>query len=133
MVSTSELTVVVPTDTVDLVCFLLLFFSSSVWVATMEAATRKADTFQLSVAYDATRRPWTAPYATWRSLVVTPHRRVGDVLVDGRRRCFLYIRSVADLVTAPILVAQWCRAPVDALAVLKTQDIATQLDLRQKK
>jgi hypothetical protein len=45
----------------------------------------------------------------------------------------MYVRNIVDLVIALILVAQWCRAPVDALAVLKTQDVATQSDLRQKK
>jgi hypothetical protein len=44
----------------------------------------------------------------------------------------LNVCSVADLVTALVLVAKWCRAPVDALAVLKTQDVATQSDLTQK-
>jgi hypothetical protein len=43
MVSTSELTVVMSNDTVDLVCFLFFFFASAVWVAAMEAATREAD------------------------------------------------------------------------------------------
>jgi hypothetical protein len=39
MVSTSELIVVVSTDTVDLVCFLffLFFFTSAAWVAAREA------------------------------------------------------------------------------------------------
>jgi hypothetical protein len=44
-VSTSELTVVVSTDTIDLVRFLLFFLASVVWVATMVAATREADIF----------------------------------------------------------------------------------------
>jgi hypothetical protein len=45
MVSMLELTVVVPTDTVDLVRFLFFFFASAVWVAAMEAAGQEADTF----------------------------------------------------------------------------------------
>jgi hypothetical protein len=45
MVSTSELTMVVSTDTVDLVRFHFFFFTSAVWVAAMEAAAREADTF----------------------------------------------------------------------------------------
>jgi hypothetical protein len=44
----------------------------------------------------------------------------------------LYVRSVVDLVTVPVLIAQWCRAPVDALAVLKTQDVAIQSDSTPK-
>jgi hypothetical protein len=55
------------------------------------------------------------------SLAVTPHRRVGDILVDGRRWRRLHVRHVADLVVVLILVAQWCWAPVDALAMLKNK------------
>jgi hypothetical protein len=61
MVSTSELTVVV-----DHVRFLFFFFASTVWVAAIEAAAWKADIFLASVVYAAARRPWMAPYATWR-------------------------------------------------------------------
>jgi hypothetical protein len=46
--------------------------------------------------------------------------------------CCQYVRNVADLVAALILVAQWCRAPVDALTVLQTQDVTTQSDLSTK-
>jgi hypothetical protein len=45
MVSTLELTMVVCTDTVDLVCFLFFFFASVVWVAAMVVAAREADIF----------------------------------------------------------------------------------------
>jgi hypothetical protein len=44
MVSTSELTVVVSTDTVILVLF-LFFFASAVWVAAMVTAAREVDIF----------------------------------------------------------------------------------------
>jgi hypothetical protein len=37
MVSTLELTVVVSTDTADLVCFLFLFFATAAWVAAWES------------------------------------------------------------------------------------------------
>jgi hypothetical protein len=54
-------------------------------------------------------------------LIVTPHHRVGGVLVDGRSWHRLHVRHITDLVAALILVAQWCQAPVDALAVLKNK------------
>jgi hypothetical protein len=56
-----------------------------------------------------------------RSLIVTPHHRVGKVLVDGRRWCRLDVRRVTDLVAALLLVSQWRRAPVDTLAMLHTR------------
>jgi hypothetical protein len=79
----------------------------------------------------APRRGDLGRYPTRRSggLIVAPHCRVGDVLVDGRCCCCLYIRSVTDLVVVLIFVAQWCRTPVDALAVLQTQDMTTLSDL----
>jgi hypothetical protein len=52
------------------------------------------------------------------SLAIAPHRRVGDVLVDGRRWCRLRVHHVTDFVAGLAFVAQWCRAPVDALTVL---------------
>jgi hypothetical protein len=45
MVSTLELTMVVSTDTVDLVRFLFFFFASAVWVTEMVAAAQEADIF----------------------------------------------------------------------------------------
>jgi hypothetical protein len=48
-------------------------------------------------------------------------RRVGDVLVDGVSRRCLHVRHITDLVAVLVLVTQWCRAPVDALAVLKNK------------
>jgi hypothetical protein len=46
MVSTLELTMVVSTDTVDLVRFLFFFFfASTVWVTEMVAAAQEADVF----------------------------------------------------------------------------------------
>jgi hypothetical protein len=45
MVSTLELTVVMSTDTVDLVCFLFFFLASAVLVAAIVAAAREADIF----------------------------------------------------------------------------------------
>jgi hypothetical protein len=47
--------------------------------------------------------------------------------------CCLYIRIITDLVATLIFVAQWCRAPVDAIAVLQTQDVTTQSDLSTNK
>jgi hypothetical protein len=38
----------------------------------------------------------------------------------------VYVCNVLDLVAALILVTQWRRAPVDALAVLQKQDMTTQ-------
>jgi hypothetical protein len=44
----------------------------------------------------------------------------------------LVVRSIVDLVIVLVLVAQWCQGPVDALAVLETQDLAIQSDLTSK-
>jgi hypothetical protein len=49
------------------------------------------------------------------SFVVTPHRRVRDVLVDGGNPRCLHVRHVTNLIAVQVLVAQWFRAPVDAL------------------
>jgi hypothetical protein len=48
MVSTSELTVVVSTDTVDLFCFRFFFLASIVWVAAIVAAAQEADIFPVA-------------------------------------------------------------------------------------
>jgi hypothetical protein len=48
MVSTPELTMVVSTDTVDLVCFHFFFLASAVWVAAIVAAAREVGTFPLA-------------------------------------------------------------------------------------
>jgi hypothetical protein len=61
MVSTWELTVVVSADTTDLVRFPLLFFTSAIWVAAWGQ-----ESCLPSAVCAAVRRPWTAPYATWR-------------------------------------------------------------------
>jgi hypothetical protein len=45
IVSMYELSVVMSTDTVDLVRFVFFFFVSAVWVAATEAVAREADTF----------------------------------------------------------------------------------------
>jgi hypothetical protein len=114
IVSTSELIMVVSANIADLFHFLFLFFASAASVAPWEAGI-----------FPMPRTPWRDDLG-WRptrhgtGLVVAPHRRVRDVLVDGRRRHRLHVRCVADLVTALVLV-QWCRAPVDALAVLQNK------------
>jgi hypothetical protein len=54
------------------------------------------------------------------SFIISPYRRVGEVLVDGRRRCRVLICCIADLVAMLLLVLQWCRALVDALVMLHT-------------
>jgi hypothetical protein len=38
------------------------------------------------------------------SLVVTPNRRVGDLLVDGGNRHYLHVRHITDLVAVLVLV-----------------------------
>jgi uncharacterized membrane protein YgcG len=48
MVSMLELTVVMSTDTVDLVRFRFFFLASAVWVAAIVAAVRKADIFPVT-------------------------------------------------------------------------------------
>jgi hypothetical protein len=40
-----------------------------------------------------------------RDLIIAPHRRVIDVLIDGRCWCCVYVRNVVDLVVALILIA----------------------------
>jgi hypothetical protein len=48
MVSTPELTMVVSTNIVDLVCFRFFFFASAVWVAAVVAVAREADIFPIT-------------------------------------------------------------------------------------
>jgi hypothetical protein len=126
MVSTSELTVVVSADTADLVRFPLLFFASATWVAAWEAGIFPA---ACRVRRGAATLDGALRDATGAS-VVTPHRRVRDVLVDGRRWRRLYIHHITDLVAALVLVTKRRRAPVDALAVLNTQTAETPSEPR---
>jgi hypothetical protein len=113
MVSMSELIVVMSADTADLVHFLFFFFTSAAWVATREAEifTAVCRICRGAVTLDGALRDVAEPR-------IAPHRQVRDVLVDGRRRRPLHVRCVTDLVTAPVLIAEWCRAPVDAITVL---------------
>jgi hypothetical protein len=126
MVSTPELTVVVSTDTVDLVCFRFFFFASAVWVAAIVATAQEAGTFTVACRICRDNDLGRCPMRCGRSLIVTPHHRVGDVFIDGRWWCCLYVRSVADLVVALVLVVQRCGAPVDAFAMLREQDMTAQ-------
>jgi hypothetical protein len=57
MMSMSELTVVVSTDTADLVYFLLFFFTSAIWVAAMVAGPGRRISSLPSAVYAAVRRP----------------------------------------------------------------------------
>jgi hypothetical protein len=57
MMSMSELTVVVSTDTADLVYFLLFFFTSAIWVAAMVAGPGRRISSLPSAVYAAARRP----------------------------------------------------------------------------
>jgi hypothetical protein len=135
MVSTQELIVVVSTDTVDLVSFRYFFSTSAIWVATILATAREVDIFPVAcrvhcgaTTLDGALRDdlgW-RPTRHGRSLIIAPHHRVGDVFVDGRSWCCLYVRNVADLVVALVLVAQRCGTPIDAFAVLQKQDMTTQ-------
>jgi hypothetical protein len=97
MVLTSKLIVVVSADIVDLVCF--RFFAFATWVAPWEAGIFPAvcrvrrDVATLDVAVRDVA-----------GAVVTPHRRVGDVLIDGVSRHCLHVRHVANLVAALVLI-----------------------------
>jgi hypothetical protein len=119
IVLTSERIAVVSADTSDLVRF-LFFFASVVWVA-----AKKADIFPTVCRV---RRGAATLYGAVRDVAGASSALP---TVELETYC-LHVRHVADLVTVLALVAQWCRAPVDALAVLKTQDATLQSDSTPK-
>jgi hypothetical protein len=99
MVSTSKLIVVVSADTADLVYFLFRFFTSAAWVTPWEAG--------IFPAVCRVRRDVATLDVALRDVagaVVTPHRRVGDILIDGGSRHCLHVRHVADLVAVLVLI-----------------------------
>jgi hypothetical protein len=116
MVSMSELIAVVSANTADLVCFIFLFFASADWVAAWEA-----DIFP-----------------------AVCHVRRGAATLDGalspplsrrrtrRREAPTSLAHLQHHGPCNILVVQWCWTPVDALAMLKTQDATISSDSRPK-
>jgi hypothetical protein len=123
MVSMLELTVVVSTDNICPILFHFFFLASAVWVAAIVAAAREAGILPRRLPRvprrecgDLGQHP-----PCGGSVVITPHRRIGDVLLDGRLRGRLHVRRITDLVTVLLLIAQWCGAPIDALTTLKTR------------
>jgi hypothetical protein len=118
MVSTLELTVVVVSaDTADLVRFSLLFFRLRNLGCGLGGRNLPCYLLRVQRRGD----PGWHPTRCGGSLVVTPNRRVRDVLVDGKRWCHLRVCHVVDFVVVLVLVAQRRRAPVDAFAVLQNK------------
>jgi hypothetical protein len=115
MALTLELILVVFANTVDLVRF-LFFFTSATWAAAWEVAIFPA-------VYRVHRGAATLDRALCDAAGALPSLPTidRDVLVNGKRWRHLHVRHVANLVAALVLVAQRCRAPVDAFAVLQNK------------
>jgi hypothetical protein len=93
------------TDTIDLIRFLFCFTS-----AIRGRGNHGRDPGDSYLPY---RLPHTSqcgdlgrsPMRHGRDLIIAPHRRVTDVLIDGRCWCCVYVRNIVDLVVVLILIA----------------------------